>query len=192
MSHSLCLIQLHKFENPGWVCNQSGFFGLFGDRSFQVRITGFIQLNARKQVIYQTHEQGLIFIYLYGGRGRNRVSCWIEPWHTETSILFLQGVISKQIWIRHSHQFGEVHVTQNSHDHSLFWLSWVGSLHSTQSSQNRQDVSQAEVIMDLLSDKKKWSARCHAHEQRKLVFIYLTTSASKDKFMENSSLINLK
>lgn len=144
MSHSLCLIQLHKFENPGWVCNQSGFFSLFGDSSFQVRITGFIQLNARKQVVYQTHEQGLIFIYLYGGRGRNRVSCWKDLWHTETSILFHQGAISKQIWISQSPVWrGSCHAELSWPQSFLAQLGWISSQHPEFSKQTRCFSSQS-------------------------------------------------
>ena len=48
-----------------------------------------------------------------------------------------------------SYQFGEVHVSQNPHDHGLLRLSRVGPLHGSQRPQHRQDVPQAKVIVHL-------------------------------------------
>ena len=56
--------------------------------------------------------------------------------------------------VESTNQFGEVHVSQNSHDDDLFSILWVQSLECSQGSQYREDITQTEIIMHLQSYKR--------------------------------------
>lgn len=59
----------------------------------------------------------------------------------------------------HSYQFGQVHVSQNSHDNSRLCVIRISPFCGTKSAQNRQNIAQAEVIVDLEVKSKHSSAR---------------------------------
>lgn len=55
----------------------------------------------------------------------------------------------------HSYQFGEVHVSQNSHDNSGLCVIRIGPFCCSKCAQDRQDIAETEVIVDLKGKKER-------------------------------------
>lgn len=64
MSDTLSLVQLHQFEHPRWMEDETSLLGLTLDGSLQLRVACLVQGDAGEQVIDQAHEERLVFIHL--------------------------------------------------------------------------------------------------------------------------------
>lgn len=69
-----------------------------------------------------------------------------------------------------SYQFGEVHVSQNSHDNSGLCVIRIGPFCCSKCAQDRQDIAETEVIVDLREKKKNKSSSAINKQTNQSIF----------------------
>ena len=90
-------------------------------------------------------------VYLFINSSLNvRIACFVKGQSREEIIN--QRHEERFIFI---HQFGQVHVPQNSHHNCWLTVLRVGPLVGSQGTQYGQDVPQTKIIMDLETEKVK-------------------------------------
>ena len=145
VTHTLCFVELNQFQNPRRVMNELRLFGLEefaqGTRDgvvpveahlssngcFNFWIAFGLQLNTRKQIIDQRHEQRFVFIDLR----RRKASSWL---------------IASFVW---TNQFRQIHITQDSHHCFLLGIRGILTFERAQCTQDGQNISQAEIVVNL-------------------------------------------